>query len=311
MAWRWSAALVGSAWLAACGSSALKTVDAQPHDGGLDLGVSASSDDAAGAAASAGAAGADAAPAAGTGAAGAAGTGAAGAAGTGAAGAAGTGAAGAPSCGGDLVGTWWGTDLHARPHDPPPPADPCYGLTVSAESDGTFGAYSRMPLPERRDALLKFDAGRFEWSIVDRGPVTVTFAASCLDKTTPRPTCAQLGAALLMQGLGEGNVQKVACADAAGGCACMFSVLEIGGPAGQWSAADGVVTLVDSTSASQMGVQVPYCRDGSSLRFGAAIDTFEAGLGRMTFEPGSCTDGKQGVLEDGVDCGLYCPTPCP
>lgn len=246
---------------------------------------------------------------------GAAGTGTAGtgAAGTGTAGTgtAGTGAP-APTCGGDLVGSWVGSDAHAHPATPPAPADPCYQLAVYPQPDGTFGASTRWFAPERRDAFLKFNAATFSWAITDRGPVTIAYAASCLTKTTPRPTCAQLGEGLLISGIGEGSVRAVDCTDAAGGCKCTFSIIETSGPAGTWTAASGVVTLTSNAGTQwEKKVQAPYCVDGATLRFGAAIDAFAIGLSRITFEPLACDDGKQGPVEDGVDCGFYCPNQCP
>lgn len=222
------------------------------------------------------------------------------------------GAVSAPTCGGDLIGEWGGSNPHFRPRVPPPPEDPCYKLAVYPQADGTFGAASRWPAPERRDALLKFDAAHFSWAITDRGPVTIAYAASCLAKTTPRPTCAQLAPALLISGLGEGSVRQVDCADAGGGCTCTFSISETGGPYGEWSAAGGLLTLVSNPgTAYEKTVETTYCNDGSTLRFGAAIDAVSAGLSRFTFELANCADGRQGALEDGVDCGFYCPTACP
>jgi hypothetical protein len=281
--------LVAMGWLAACGSSA-KPISLAQTDGG------------------------DATGAAGTGAAGTTGTAGTGAAGTGTAG---TSAAGTsvlpPNCGGDLVGEWAGSDPHAHPAAPAAPADPCYQLAVFPQDDGTFGATTRWFAPQRRDAILKFDAEHFAWGVTDRGPVTITYAASCLAKTAPRPTCAQLAEGLLISGLGEGSVRAVDCADAAGGCKCTFSIIETSGPAGTWTTANGVVTLVSifGTQGQAKTVQAPYCVDGGTLRFGAAVDAFVAGLSRMTFAPFDCDDGKQGAVEDGVDCGLYCGKDCP
>jgi hypothetical protein len=288
--------VVAAAWLAAlgCGSRSVS------KDGGADAG-----DDRTGAAGT-GAAGTG---AAGTGTAGtsAAGTGAAGA------GAAGTGAGGSSTnCGGDLLGSWFGSDPNARPAVPPPPEDPCYKLNVSRNDDGTFNASSRWPAPQQRDAFLKFDDTHLAAAITDRGPVTIAYAASCLSKTTPRPTCAQLADGLLISGIGEGSVRSVECAAAGGGCNCTFAIVETGGPYGPYSVGNGLlmVTLFPETSF-QKKVTTSYCVDGSTLRFGAAADSLAAGLSRITLHRVSCEDGKKDGAEEGIDCGGYCPDACP
>jgi hypothetical protein len=234
-----------------------------------------------------------------------------GAAGTGAAG---TGAAGTspPTCGGDLVGAWWGSDPHARPKATPPADDPCYELLVERQDDGTLSANTRWPAPERRDAYLKFDGEQFAWAITDRGPVTIAYAASCLAKATPKPTCGELAEALLSSGLGEGSVRKVDCVAASGGCTCTFEIISTGGPAGSWSSSGGILSLTAFAGTEwEKKVQTPYCATATSLRFAPAIDAFVPGLSRMTFEPASCDDGKQGLLKEGIDCGPYCSEPCP
>lgn len=247
---------------------------------------------------------------------GAAGTGAAGTgtAGTGPAGtgAAGTAALGGTTCGGDVAGTWVGFDPNARPAVPPPPEDPCYKLAVFPQDDGTFGATSRWPAPQRREALFKFEAQTFSGAITDRGPVTIAYAASCLSKTTPRPTCSQLAAGLLISGIGEGSVRSVDCVDASGGCTCTFAIVETGGPYGPWAAANGLLTVTTYAGTPfEKKVTTSYCVDGKTLRFGAAIDGLAAGLSRITFERLACDDGKQNGIEEGVDCGYSCPEQCP
>lgn len=251
---------------------------------------------------------------------GAAGTGAAGtaAAGTGAAGtaAAGTGggaAGSSPTCGGNLLGAWAGSDPDAHPAAPVPPADPCYELSVERNAeDGTFTASCRWPAPQQREVLLELDAGRITVSVTQRGPVTVAFAASCLSKTTPRPTCTQLAEALLSSGLGEGNVRAVDCAAAGGGCTCTSSIIEASGSAGTYTAGSGLLTATLYPGTQQeKKVATPYCVDGKVLRLGTAADGIAAGLSRITFEPHACEDGKKNGVEQGIDCGGFCPDACP
>jgi hypothetical protein len=200
-------------------------------------------------------------------------------------GAAGTGAVVVPACGGDLEGHWEGFDDHVPEAGDRLPADPCHRLKLSLEQDGTYAASSFWPIPERREAELRFDGENFSWLTVLRGLVAQTFGASCLATVAPPPTCAQLGAALKYSGVGEGSYFDIACTPASGGaCACTAMVIEASGPAGTFSVAAGRLSLAPYVGGMpDKTVEGPYCVQNGVLRLDRGFDAAAKGISRITF----------------------------
>jgi hypothetical protein len=207
-------------------------------------------------------------------------------------GAAGTGAAGAgpvsvAACGGDLEGEWEGFDPRVPDTGDPFPEEPCHKLNLSLQNDGTYVAWAWWPIPDRREARLRFQGGQFSWGLTLRGPVAQTFGASCLAAVAPPPTCAQLGAALQLSGLSEGTTFDVACTSAAGGgCACTATVVATSGPAGMWSVTGGRLRVVTYLGAMpDKTVEGPYCIQNGTLRLDGAFEAAAKGISRITFGP--------------------------
>jgi hypothetical protein len=106
------------------------------------------------------------------------------------------------------------------------------------------------------------------------------------------------------------------------GCICRFNVAVQSGGSGKYH------LLSSNTLVHELNVKFPlksvaaafpqeatYCNKGSSLQLTGADGVYlfdEPGLRTMDLASATinCTDGVQGPAEEGVDCGLACPTAC-
>lgn len=215
-------------------------------------------------------------------------------------------------CGGELVGMWGNINDHASV---PASANVnrCWNLDVSYAGGG-YAATTRYSAPEHRATYLTFRAdGHYNGAQTLTGPVTLKYAADCLVTAQGTPTCAELQVALNTSGLGEGSYSDTICSDqAGGGCTCTINVHETGGSAGDWStnAAAKTVTLTRDPAFDPNQVTVGYCVDANGLRFGEGIDTWWRQTAGARFTEIDCADGKQGIGEEGVDCGGQFCSPC-
>ena len=224
-------------------------------------------------------------------------------------------------CGGTLVGDW---GAHAEPSTEPPPSDvdACFRLKLQRLKDGSLGAtasnvwinYHAAP----RVTLLRFkpiDAnaptGALVYADAFIGPVDQHFGNACLADGQGKATCEELAGLLEMIGLGLGSFNDVHCDNdgAAGGCTCHISVQEVGGGSGSWAPDPNDATRVLLSrpnlqdSLNMDAFNVPYCANAASLQLGAEATGALRSASPLAFERESCSDGVQGPIEAGVDCG--------
>jgi hypothetical protein len=213
-------------------------------------------------------------------------------------------------CGGNLVGGWASVDEHA-PLPQGPDVNSCWNL-MGSYAGTNYAASTRYPSAERRETFLRFEAdGVFISAQQLKGIVTLKYAPECLVTAQGTPTCAELQTALHTSGISEGAYFDTLCSDqAGGGCTCTVRVQEVGALVGNWSidSSGKAVTLTRNTGQPEPEqLTVDYCSNASGLRFGAGIDTWLRDTEGDLFAPVDCTDGKQGLGEEGIDCGFLCP----
>lgn len=223
---------------------------------------------------------------------------------------------GVTPCGGELTGQWINVTQHATT-PPNPNVDPCWNL-MGGYSGGVYSASSRYPAPERRVSNIRFNQdGNYTFAHIRSGPVTVTYAADCLATDQGTPSCAELQAALLVSGIGEGSYHDIVCTDqTGGGCSCVVQVTEVGGIAGTWQtdAAAKTATVTKPTpNLEPAQATVGYCVDATGLRFDSAIGNgspaFWPNMSGITLTPLDCTGGVQQLQDKyGPDCPLVCDT---
>jgi len=196
-------------------------------------------------------------------------------------------------------------------------------------------------------AFLHYDAigpsgyGTYAAGLTRTGRYTIQFPSYCIRSfgaTNGRPVkpkamptdpeapigdvCAQMQAQLIQNSAHKDLLCAPDSTDPEG-CICQFDVQVQSGGSGTYQLASS------NTLVHQMNVKFPakaaaaafpaeatYCNKGSSLQLTGADGRYlfdEPGL--RTMDLGSttinCADGAKGPGEDGVDCGLACPMPCP
>jgi hypothetical protein len=224
--------------------------------------------------------------------------------------AAGAGDAGAdspkPSCGGDLVGTWAVAQDNLPPPTPGPSVNACLDLQLGAGGVTWIPPYG----PVREIAIHFMKSGAFDVDDLRRGPAMVHYGASCLASPAGTVTCDELATELGVYGLDTGEYQRATCTSASsGGCDCTLELSIVLGASGTWSSSGGVATFVNGSS--NQATTSAYCVDGAGLRFDPAVETVLPGGSGFAFQPVDCADGKQGLFEEGVDCGWACANLCP
>lgn len=212
------------------------------------------------------------------------------------------------ACPGDLTGEW-ASDDQVEP--PAPDVDECWNL-IGGFSAGTYGATMSYPRPKRRVFSLKLEPNVYQLAHVLTGRAQADFPAECLATEQGTPTCAQLGAALLLSGQGEGWVREATCSErAAGGCSCEFDLMAVGGDTGTYldNPQARTVELMDTFEPSAAPIRTRYCVDDEGLRFGPEIDAVAPDVGTAVFHRVDCVDAVKGPGEEDVDCGIVC-APC-
>lgn len=228
-----------------------------------------------------------------------------------AAGASGAAQAPKPTCGGDLVGLWATSQKNLPPPDAGPSGNACFNLMLTRDGD-TFSASTSNPRfgPERDITIAFMPSGAFSVEDMRRGPVTVHYAAACLASPMGTPTCDELAPAIEISGHNTGEFQSATCAASpSGGCDCTLDLSVVTGPSGTWSVSGAGVTFVNAFSSDT--TTSSYCADASGLRFDPAIEALVPGGSSLVFQRVDCADGRQGPVEEGVDCGWVCRIGCP
>jgi hypothetical protein len=214
-----------------------------------------------------------------------------------------------PGCGGDLLGAWVTTEDGIAPNAPSASVNACHNLSLDRNADGTYAASTWYPRGPSRDLGIWFRDTQFVTVEIRRGPVPIHYAASCLASNAGTPTCAELADAIKGYGLATGDFQGATCAAAQpDGCDCTIALFSVGGESGTWSGGAGTATLMGSITQTQGTTS--YCIAAGALRFGAGIDAIMSGASKLTFLPVDCADGKRGLFEASVDCGMACPLTC-
>ncbi|HXS31118.1 MAG TPA: hypothetical protein VN755_09825 [Steroidobacteraceae bacterium] len=250
-------------------------------------------------------------------------------------------------CGGDFLGNWalgpghesCAEDVTAFPADPrlrggdvPPQRIPapeqafsnwCQGLIAGTENvlavPPTFFSDS-MPFGS---AVVRYHAdGTYSIGIGRIGYFYFEFSAECMHQfgfgqgLATADICAQLQAPLAASGAGEGSYRNTTCTvnpKDPGGCYCVFDVAEISGSGGSYRqvAANELLHFPNTPGVS---FRTSFCRTGSKLQITGADGGYllnRPALRTLDLGQVNCTDGLQGIGEDGVDCGPACDVVCP
>jgi hypothetical protein len=178
-------------------------------------------------------------------------------------------------------------------------------------------------------AWVHYDGnGNYAASLTKTGQYIFDFPASCVrgfgakDDATLGDVCTQVQTYLQAKPTTAKNVQCLPSSLDAAGCVCRFDVAIVSGGSGQYSPTSSNTLIHGLTSsfpfkmpAADFPAYATFCNKGSSLELTGKDGAYlfnQPGLRTLELVPVTidCTDGAQGPGEDGVDCGLACPTAC-
>ena len=211
--------------------------------------------------------------------------------------------------------------------------DWCDALIFKGDDPGAVDAnhLARFSLGDQAigAAWVHYDGvGNYAVSLTKTGTYVVEYPAVCvrgfgaMDDATGG-VCTQVQQFLTAKGKVGRNLLCVATPNDAGGCTCRFDVSITSGGSGQYRpiSANSLVHALtarfpDKSQAADFPAYATYCNQGASLQLTGTNGAYlfnEPGL--RTLDLGlttiNCTDGAKGPGEDGVDCGVACPMPCP
>lgn len=187
-------------------------------------------------------------------------------------------------------------------------------------------------------AWVRYDAsGNYAAGLTRTGTFVLDFPALCMrqfgamdgrpadatkDPNTPGVgVCAQMQAQIVSTSAHKNMICVPNPADPAG-CLCQFDVSVQSGGSGSYQPRNTstlIHVLTSSFPGKNQAADFPqdatYCNKGTTLELTGANGQYlfdEPGLRTMDLVATTinCTDGAQGPGEDGVDCGLACPTDC-
>jgi hypothetical protein len=177
-------------------------------------------------------------------------------------------------------------------------------------------------------AWIHYDgAGNYAASLTKTGTYIVDYPSVCVRgfgamDNANGPVCTQVQTYLAAKStVGKG----IACVTTPGdkdACTCRFSVSIQGGGSGTFKAASSnsivhslTARFPEKSPAADFPSYATFCGKGSSLQLTGTDGGYlynVPGLRTLDLVPTTinCADGIKGPAEDGVDCGVACPTPC-
>jgi hypothetical protein len=180
-------------------------------------------------------------------------------------------------------------------------------------------------------AWIHYDgAGNYAALLTKTGTYVAEYPSGCvrafgaMDDATGGGVCTQVQAYLAAKSSVGRNIACVSTPnDPTGGCTCRFSISIQSGGSGTYKPASSntivhqlTARFPDKSQAADFPSYATFCNKGTSLQLTGADGGYlfnEPGLRTLDLQATTinCTDGIKGPGEDGVDCGVACPMPCP
>jgi hypothetical protein len=164
--------------------------------------------------------------------------------------------------------------------------------------------------------LLEYKAdGTFRGNLTRKAFVDRWYSDTCLRKYGYGGDCKQFQNDLEManQGAGEYNTFNCVANGGRGGCDCNFEIFEVNTLLGTYTQNGSTITHFPASPTARYS-QASICVQGDKLQISGIDNSFimdRPGLRTIELVRMDCNDGKMGLGELGVDCGLGCPNPCP
>jgi hypothetical protein len=165
-------------------------------------------------------------------------------------------------------------------------------------------------------------SGTYAAGLTRIGTYTIEFPALCIREFGAEgDVCGALQTQLVSSSTHK-NLQCVANPSDPAGCVCRFDVAVQSGGSGVYQMLDDHTLIHElnlqfpsKAPAAAFPQKVTFCSQGGSLQLTGTDATYlfdEPGLRTMELAQTTinCTDGVKGPGEEGVDCGLACPTAC-
>lgn len=126
--------------------------------------------------------------------------------------------------------------------------------------------------------------------------------------------CAEFQELLTHANAGAREYHTFKCAENAeqGGCDCNFFIGEANAQAGVYKLEGNILTHFPTSQQARF-TQASFCIEKDKVQMSGINNSFlweRQGLRSLQMVRVNCEDGVQGPGEQGVDCGLRCPTPC-
>jgi hypothetical protein len=174
----------------------------------------------------------------------------------------------------------------------------------------------------RYDALGADGRGTYAAGLTRTGTFVLDFPTLCMREFGAHgDVCAQLQTQIVSTSAHK-NMLCVPNPSDPAGCLCQFDISVQSGGSGIYQPRDSK-TLIHlltqefpgKTQAADFPQDATFCNKGSTLELTGANGQYlfdEPGLRTMALAKVTinCADGAKGPGEDGVDCGLACPTAC-
>jgi len=180
-------------------------------------------------------------------------------------------------------------------------------------------------------AWIHYDgAGNYAASLTKTGTYYVDYPSVCVRGFGARDdatggVCTQVQGYLAGKSPVGRNIACQANPNDPGSCTCRFDLSVLTGGSGEYALVPGTKNTIvhartarfpDKSQAADFPATATFCNQGTSLQLTGANGAYlfnEPGLRTLDLQSTviNCTDGLQGLGEDGVDCGVACPMPCP
>lgn len=248
------------------------------------------------------------------------------------------------TCGGNPVGSWaqpplgesgskyCQENIHTPPvteylqNQPTPTArnrvpeatnlDWCYNLVLTSnEADALKkNLYWWENLPYSGGLVTYTEDGRYSIDFGREGRVARHYSRTCLSQYGHDSDCGTFQRVLTKANEGAHEYNSFECTESEkGGCNCTFNIGEANAQTGVYSVSGNRITHFSNTPVAHFS-HATQCVNGDRMELSGSNNSFlwdRSGLRAIELVRVNCSDGRMGPGEQGIDCGLRCPTACP